>query len=292
MTSSIIDALMNPIWNHIKGNINSQELIDSIKLENENFDKTIYSFETSIRKKDYDRNHKPGDHRDFCAWSSNLSLADSLKYMILFVDNINETDDTKMCIIRFASLILSYLIPFFNSAKKEDKEIYKKIGYLYNLFGQFPQNNEKSTKHALYFIDTTTIVRSLFIYIKTYWNDHTKNFVNRACEHYKVKRIKIQTKKSFIDMKPIEFSTLSDKNYKTDFEKELIRPEKEIKIIDKEEFPELNENIVININKNKKNSNILDNSYSSILQIKPDIPEEIEEEQSKDPHDDWQKLIR
>jgi hypothetical protein len=296
MASTIIDAFMNPIWNYIKDDINSKELLDNIKSGNDNFDMTIYSFKTSIRKKDYDENHKPGDHRDFCAWSSNMSLMDSIKYMILFVDNINENDDTKMCIIRFSSLILSYLIPFFNSANKEDKEIYKKIGYLYNLFGQFPNNNEKSTKQALYFIDTTTIVRSLFIYIKTYWNDHTKNFVNRACAYYKIKRIKVQSKKSFIDTKPIAFNT-SFKEYVTDVEKEAIYAEKnkEIKIIDTEEFPELNENVVIKINKSKKNCNVFDNSsssYSSILQIKPDIPEEEEEEPPKEPHDDWQKLTR
>jgi len=206
-----------------------------------------------------------------------------------------------MCIIRFSSLILSYLIPFFNSAKKEDKEIYKKIGYLYNLFGQFPNNNEKSTKQALYFIDTTTIVRSLFIYIKTYWNDHTKNFVNRACAYYKIKRIKVQPKKSFIDTKPIAFNTSFKEEYVTDVEKEAIYTEKnkEIKIIDTEEFPELNKNVVIKINKFnkiKKNCTVFDNSssssYSSILQIKPDITEEEEEKKEKEPHDDWQKLTR
>ena len=297
MASIIIDAFMNPIWEYIKNDINSKELLDNIKSGNDNFDMKIYSFKTNIRKKDYDENHKPGDHRDFCAWSSNMSLMDSIKYIILFVDNINENDNTKMCIIRFASLILSYLIPFFNSAKKEDKEIYKKIGYLYNLFGQFPNNNEKSTKQALYFIDTTTIVRSLFIYIKTYWNDHTKNFVNRACAYYKIKRIKVQSKNSFIDTKPISFNTSFEKEYVTDFEKEVIYAKKdnEIKIIDTEEFPQLNENVVIKINKSKKNCNVFDNSsssYSSILQIKPDITEEEEEKKETEPHDDWQKLTR
>lgn len=291
MASTIIDNFMNPIWEHIKDDINSKELLDNIKSGNHNFDMKIYSFKTSIRKKDYDENHKPGDHRDFCAWSSNMTLMDSIKYMILFVDNINETDDTKMCIIRFSSLILSYLIPFFNSAKKEDKEMYKKIGYLYNLFGQFPNNNEKSTKQALYFIDTTTIVRSLFIYIKTYWNDHTKNFINRACAHYKIKRIKVQSKKSFIDTKPITFNTSFEEEHVTDFKKETTytKKNKEIKIIDTEEFPFLKKkNVVIKINKSKKNCNVFDNSsssYSSILQIKPDIPEKEEE-----PHEDWHKL--
>ena len=289
MASSIIDEFMKFIWPSVKDDINPNDLIEVIKNGNKNFDHSIYSFKTSIRKRDYDLNRKPGEHLDFCAWSSNLSLIDSIKLIILFVDNINESDETKMCIIKFSGLILSYLIPFFNSAKKEDKEKYKKIGYLYNLFGQFPENNEKSTNHALYFIDKTTIIRSLMIYIKTYWNDHKINFVDRACKHYGVKRVRVHTKKSFIDTKPIEFK---NKIQEPIFENKSIIDEKEIKVIDSEEhFPQLNDNIEIKIKK-KQNSNVFDTSYSTILQIKPDVPEEVEEEPQKQPHDDWQKLSR
>ena len=295
MSSTIIDAFMNPIWKFIKDDINQQDLIDVLK-KNTEYDTSLYSYSTSFRKKDHDKNHNiNGESHDLCAWCSKMSLIDSIKNIILFVDNINETDDTKMCIIRFSSLILSYLIPFFNSAKKETKETYKKIGYLYNLFGQFPDNNEKSTEKALYYIDTTTIVRSLFIYIKTYWNDYTKNYVNRACNQYNVRRIKKQiVKKSFIKNEPISFKTVSKTNDDIpDFEKEIITHSvKEIKVIDSD-FPELNENVVIKI---KKNSNVFDNSpssYSSIVKIKPDIPEEEEEEvEEKDPHEDWKKLSK
>lgn len=287
MDSLIISEFLKFIWPNVKDEINQDDLIELIKNDNKHFDYSIYSFKTSIRKRDYDKNHKPGEHRDFCAWSSNLSLMDSIKFIILFVNNINETPEVKMCIIKFAGLILSYLIPFFISAKKENKEKYKKIGYLYNLFGQFPENNEKSIKHALYFIDKTTVIRSLMIYIKTYWNDHKINFVDRACKHYGVKRVKVNTKKSFIDTKPIE---CQKKHQESIIENNPLISDKEIKVIDiQEDFPELNDNVVIKI---KKNSNVFDTSYSTILQIKPDVPEEVEEKPQKQPHDDWQKLSR